>query len=198
MHAVYQEFGVYRGSPAKYPTFEDVLKWLEATPARGRKALWIDSAMRGAKSICFGHMGDVVNTATQPNLAAFLERNVILELDGLTNADKTLIAEALLLWTHHFRLSQPDPETFKHAIIIEEAHHILLRQTGVGQGGEAITDTILREIRELGEAIVLVDQHQVTGTMVATIPHPNTTPSHPKRRGHGRSTPSEGPEPESG
>jgi hypothetical protein len=87
-----------------------------------------------------------------------LNNNVILELDALTNNDKNLIIESMLLWIHHFRLVQPDRECFKHAIFIEEAHHILLKKPG-GAGGEAITDTILREIRELGEAIVLVDQH---------------------------------------
>src|SRR5690606_23085270 len=118
-----------------------------------------DSAMRSLKSICFGHMGHVVNTAVQPNIASLLDRNVILELDSLTNADKTFIIESLLLWIHHYRLSQPDRETLKHFMIIEEAHHILLKRTGAGAGGEAVTDTILREIRELGEAIILVDQH---------------------------------------
>jgi len=159
LHGVYQDFGVYAGPPEEYPTFNDVLAWLEKHPARGRKALWMDSALRGVKSICFGHMGKVVNTAVQPNIAALLDKNVVLELDSLTNADKTLIIESLLLWIHHFRLCQPERETFKHAMIIEEAHHILLRRTGAGSGGEAITDTILREIRELGEAIVLIDQH---------------------------------------
>ena len=158
IHAAYQDFGVYADRAAKYPTFQDVYRWLKDHPVKGRKALWMDSAMRAVQSICFGHMGRVVNTAVQANLGELLERNVILELDGLTNADKTLITEALLLWTHHYRLAQPHRETFKHAIIIEEAHHILRKQTG-GHGGETITETILREIRELGEAIVLVDQH---------------------------------------
>jgi hypothetical protein len=157
IHAVYQEKGVYSAKPVQYPTFNDVLAWLYKHPVKGRQALWMDSTMRGVKSMCFGHMGDVVNTGVQPNLAALLEKNVILELDGLTNADKALITQSLLLWIHHYRIAQPDRETFKHAIIIEEAHHILAKQTG--RGGEVITETILREIRELGEAITLVDQH---------------------------------------
>jgi len=158
LDAVYQEFGLYDRIPGQYPTFLDVLAWLEEHPVKGRKALWMDSTMRGIKSICFGPMGDVVNTPSQPNLAALLNNNVILELDALTNNDKNLIIESMLLWIHHFRLVQPDRECFKHAIFIEEAHHILLKKPG-GAGGEAITDTILREIRELGEAIILVDQH---------------------------------------
>ena len=77
---------------------------------------------------------------------------MVLELDRLTNADKSLIIESMLLWIHHYRMGQEDRETFKHALIIEEAHHILTKKTG-SQG------SVLREIRELGEAIVLVDQH---------------------------------------
>jgi len=157
INAVYNEFKVYKGSPVKYPTFEDVYRWLENNPVKGRKALWMDSAIRTIKSICFGFMGNVVNTSRQPNIGELLTKNVILELDSLTNADKTLIIESLLLWIHHYRLAQPQRETFKHAIIIEEAHHILLKQTGGRK--ETITETVLREIRELGEAIILIDQH---------------------------------------
>jgi hypothetical protein len=158
IHAVYKKFGIYKGKSEPYPTFTDVLDWLENQPVKGRKGLWMDSALRGIKSICFGPMGKVVNTSVQSNLAELLEQNVVLELDRLTNADKALIIESMLLWIHHYRMGQKDRETFKHALIIEEAHHILTKRTG-GQGGESITETVLREIRELGEAIVLVDQH---------------------------------------
>lgn len=157
IHAVFQDSGVYEGDPDRYPTFRDVEQWLKRHPAKGRKALWMDSAIRGMGSLCFGHMGNVVNTAVQPNIADLLDGNVILELDGLTNNDKTFLTEALLLWIHHYRLSQPERETFKHALLIEEAHHILRKQAA--GGSESITETILREIRELGEAIILVDQH---------------------------------------
>jgi hypothetical protein len=44
-------------------------------------------------------------------------------------------------------------------ILVEEAHHVFLRSKQEMMGGEPITDVILREIRELGEAVVLVDQH---------------------------------------
>ena len=156
LHAVYNQFGVYRGRVKRYPTFNDVYQWLEEHPVKGRKALWMDSAMRGIKSICFGHMGQVVNTPNPSNLGKLLEKNAILELDGLSNADKTLITESMLLWIHHYRMRQPDREVFKHAIIIEEAHHILAKQAGVS--AEPITETILREIRELGESLIFVDQ----------------------------------------
>lgn len=165
LHDVYNQFGVYRGRVKRYPTFNDVYRWLEEHPAKGRKALWMDSAMRGIKSICFGHMGQVVNTPDPCSLGKLLEKNVILELDGLSNADKTLITESMLLWIHHYRMRQPDREIFKHAIIIEEAHHILSKQSG--SSAEPITETILREIRELGEALIFVDQCPSTFSPIA-------------------------------
>ncbi len=156
IHAIYQQFGIYRGRVKRYPTFNDVYQWLVEHPVKGRQALWMDSALRGIKSICFGHMGQVVNTPNPSPLGDLLEQNVILELDGLSNADKTLITESMLLWIHHYRMRQPERETFKHVIVIEEAHHILAKQSGVS--AEPITETILREIRELGESLVFVDQ----------------------------------------
>jgi len=74
----------------------------------------------------------------------------------LTDNDKTFFIESLMLWIHHYRLQEPGREKFKHAIIIEEAHHVLLKHK---QSKESIMDVILREIRELGESIILIDQH---------------------------------------
>ncbi len=92
-------------------------------------------------------------------IETLLQKNVIFELDALTNTDKIFFIESLLLWIHHYRMQQSQRETFKHAIIIEEAHHILLKRRLDVEGKESIIDIILREIRELGEAIVIIDQH---------------------------------------
>src|SRR4030042_5738380 len=119
----------------------------------------MDSAMRAVDVLCFGEVGKVLNQRQNIPLDRLLEKNVILELDALTNSDKTYLIESLLLWIHHYRMAQGERETFKHAILIEEAHHILLRKKQEIMGEEAITDIILREVRELGEAIVLLDQH---------------------------------------
>jgi hypothetical protein len=56
-------------------------------------------------------------------------------------------------------LAEGGREKFKHGIVIEEAHHVLLRKKQEVTGEEAVTDVILREIRELGEAVVVLDQH---------------------------------------
>ena len=157
--AVYRDFGVYDGKPEHYPTMLDVQHWLQEHKTKGRESAWMESTARAVGVLCFGEMGRVLNSEAGLPMERLLEKSVILELDALTNSDKTFFIEALLLWIHHHRLAEPDREHFKHAILIEEAHHILLRKKQEASGEEAVTDILLREIRELGEAIVLIDQH---------------------------------------
>lgn len=153
---VYEELGVHRGSPESWPTLSDVKEWLSKAKVRGREAQWMDSAKRAIGTLCYGDIGKVVNVRELSDLRALLKTNAVLELDALTNADKTFLIETMLLWVHHYRLQERTREVLKHAIIIEEAHHVLLKRK---QSKETIMDVILREIRELGEAIILIDQH---------------------------------------
>ena len=155
--SLYRQFGVYRGKPERWPTMQDVLHWLENYKAQGRELNWLASTLRAAAVLCFGQMGKVINVDKQEPLESLLEKNVILELDALTSSDKTFFVEALVLWIHHYRMAQGQREQFKHAIIIEEAHHILLKSEHAAK--ESVMDIVLREIRELGEAIILIDQH---------------------------------------
>lgn len=159
MDSVYREFGVYEGNPGTYPNLNDVKNWLENHRTKGREASWMESALRAVGVLCFGEVGIVLNRRTGLPLDELLKRNVILELDALTNSDKTFLIESLLLWIHHFRMAEGKREEFKHVILIEEAHHVLLRRKQEIMGAEAVTDVILREIRELGESIILIDQH---------------------------------------
>jgi len=157
--SLYREEGLYAGRPRGCPTMASVQKWLSAYGAKGREKGWMESAVRAVETLCFGEVGNVLNKGPFFDIAGLLKQRVVLELDALTNADKTFLIEALLLWIHHYRLAQGHRETFKHAIILEEAHHILLRKKQEATGEETVTDVLLREIRELGESIICLDQH---------------------------------------
>ena len=151
----YLKFGCYDRAPIpRYPTMHDVLKILQNTPAKGRRAMWLDSTLRAVQSLCFGQISDVINVSRNDSIGDLLTKNVSLELNTLAHAEKVFLIETLMIWIHHFRMLEKDRETFKHCLIIEEAHNIL----GASQR-ETVVDILLREIRELGEAIVLVDQH---------------------------------------
>ena len=154
----YRQAGVYDGGAA-YPTFHDVHAYLRARRVNGREANWMASTLRAVGSLTYGPMGETVCARESTDLGDLLKRKVILELDALTDADKVFIVEAMLLFIHHLRLADGEREKLKHVILVEEAHHVFLKAKQEASGGEPITDVILREIRELGEAVVLVDQH---------------------------------------
>jgi hypothetical protein len=156
--ACYRRSGVYEGGD-QYPTFHDVHAHLKSKRVTGREANWMASTLRTLGALTFGPMADTVCAKNPTDIRELLQQNVVLELDTLTDTDKIFLVESLLLHIHHLRLTESGRETLKHVMIVEEAHHVFLRSKQDLSGGEPITDVILREIRELGEAVVLVDQH---------------------------------------
>jgi hypothetical protein len=158
---LFREFGMYDAEPVKrYPTLRDLLDIINGMEAKGREAGWMSSTLRALGALTFGETGKIFNIHQQPNIGELLEQPVILEMDSLTNTDKIFLVESLLLWIHHYRLSSPNGkrEQFDHAIILEEAHHVIGKEKSDLVGGEAITDVIIREIRELGESVIIIDQ----------------------------------------
>lgn len=155
---LFNKRGIYIGSN-NYPSFEEAFQELRRTTFRGRKMLWHHSALRVLSDLSYpGGLGNVVNTKQQIPIDQLLDHNVILELDALSDSDKTFLTEALLLWIYEYRKNTGKREEFKHTIVIEEGHHILSRAKEKNLGGETIMETSLRQIREFGESIIVLDQ----------------------------------------
>jgi len=161
LDAIYADYGVYAGKVERWPTMDDLRAWIDdyvhRASSKELKPQWIASTQRTLQSLCYGDIGRVLNVDTPTPVQELLSKAVILELDALAEQEKTLIIETLLLWIHHFRLQEPDRERLKHVILIEEAHHVLRREEAHAK--ETILDVVLREIRELGEAIIMCDQN---------------------------------------
>lgn len=155
---VYRRSGVYENRVTHWPTMRDVQVALKSRQSVGREAGWMSSALRALSSLCFGEMDVLINQG-HDDLDALLTRPVILELDALTQSDKVFFAQAVLLWIHHRRMVEPIRETFKHAIILEEAHHVLSDERQSLVGGQSVMEITFREIREFGEAMIILDQH---------------------------------------
>jgi hypothetical protein len=156
--AVYEEAGVYENLVQRWPTFKDVLTKARTMDTRGREAGWLSSTLRALSSLCFGGMGDLLNSSSNRSIDHILDGNVILELDGLSQADKTFFVQACLLYLHHKKMAENVRERFDRCILIEEAHHILSGQRTSLTGAESVMDTTYREIREFGVSLILLDQ----------------------------------------
>ena len=136
-------------------TFRQMQEKVLKQKKRARELLWWASVKRTLNAINYPGLGEVVNCQRGYPIPELLNKRVILELDGLSDSDQAFIIGSLLLWIYHYRLRQPEREVLKHFIVIEEAHHLFLET----RKEEDIADIIMREIRELGEAIIVIDQH---------------------------------------
>jgi hypothetical protein len=136
-------------------TFKEMQEKVLNQKKRARELLWWASVKRTLNAINYPGLGEMVNCIKGYPIADLLNKKVILELDGLSGSDQAFVIGSLLLWIYHFRMRQPEREILKHFIIIEEAHHLFLKT----RQQEDIADIIMREIRELGESIIIIDQH---------------------------------------
>lgn len=156
---VYEKCGFLDGTRRQIPTFAQVLDYIAKKPLQGRMGLWKASTLRVLTSLCFRHgLGSVVNTSGEFDYDTLLRTPAVLELEALSNVDKVFLTEALILWIYEFRKNEGKREQFKHALVIEEGHHILSRHKENVDGEETIMETCLRQIREFGEAVVVIDQ----------------------------------------
>lgn len=127
--------------------------------SRGHEAGWLSSTLRALSSLCFGDMDKLLNTNNNQSLNHILDKSVVLELDALTQSDKVFFASCMLMWIHGKRIAETNRETLKRVTLIEEAHHLLSDERRSLAGGQSVMEIIFREIREFGEALVLLDQH---------------------------------------
>ncbi len=156
---VYDKCGVLSGTMKEAPTFLRVRDYVKRKQVQGRMMLWKASALRVLESVCFRHgLGPVMNRSKPWDYETLLTKPVILELDTLSDVDKVFFTEAMVLWLYEFRKREGKRETFKHAIVIEEGHHILSEMKERAEGAETIMETCLRQIREFGEAVIVIDQ----------------------------------------
>ena len=154
----YDRCGVFDGEE-NYPTFNLVENFVQKRVTRGRMSLWQASALRALAHLTYTRgLGSVVNVSDKLIPDQILSGKVVLELDALSDVDKVFFIETLLLWIYEYRKNEGKRETFKHAIVIEEGHHVLSSWKEQHEGQETIMETCIRQIREFGESVIVIDQ----------------------------------------
>ena len=160
---VFEGWGVYKGS-SHYPNWQHVKRMLEikAREARGREATWYESALRIATVLTFGDFGKVINYDGKKSLSVedLFDKQVIFELNSLGSVEKKFFAEYLLTYIYKLKKANQTKvdEGFKHAIIVDEAHNIFLKNKP-SFVSESVTDMVYREMREYGTCLICLDQH---------------------------------------
>jgi hypothetical protein len=138
-------------------TFKDIMGYVDRYSADKREGEWKITTLDMLFKLTTGPIGRLMNSESNLNLADIFERPVILELTGLgSETDRSFFTQALFLWLYYHRLAQGRAGGVRHVTIIEEAHNLFLRNSGNEQ---SIHDFVLRQLRELGESVVLLDQN---------------------------------------
>lgn len=160
---VFEGWEVYKGSK-HYPNWQHIKRMLEikAREAKGREATWYESALRIASVLTFGDFGKVINYDGKRSLSVedLFDKQVIFELNSLGNVEKKFFAEYLLTYIYKLKKAnqRKTDEGFKHAIVVDEAHNIFLKNKTFFVT-ESVTDMVYREMREYGTCLICLDQH---------------------------------------
>jgi hypothetical protein len=166
MNEMYRDFGVYKGSE-NYPTWYQIKDRLEEKAdqqrmKRGRESEWLESALRIAHVLTFGHFGTAINHKGDYEMSVeeMLKKKIIFELHTLNNPEKKFFCEFLLAYIYKMMKSNSKnmDDSFNNAIIVDEAHNIFLKDKTKFLK-ESVTDMIYREVREYGISLICLDQH---------------------------------------
>ncbi|MEX2217668.1 MAG: DUF87 domain-containing protein [Phycisphaerales bacterium] len=142
-------------------SLSDVIKEVEQASGHARVRAWQVSALRALRSLEFSRSTGSLDGDAEPDqlrlVQMLLQRSAIVELDALPQGAKRFLIPMLCLWVYHARLGAPEREKLKLVIVVEEAHQILYPHPRGTH--ETVMEMLLRQCRELGIGIVVVDQH---------------------------------------
>ncbi len=153
-----------------FPTFNDMLKKIETVVTEQKfderlKNDYIGSIRARLQSLVLGSKGLMLDTKRSVDFDDLLDRQVVLELEGIKNgSEKALIMGFVLsafneaVRARYLRERKAHP----HIILIEESHRLLSRfvpgdSLNKKQAVETFAD-MLAEIRKYGESLIIVDQ----------------------------------------
>ena len=141
----------------RWPSIEDVLKVVEEMETKERSSGWKISAIRALESVQYAQITNSDQNSQNALVENLCHGSTILELDGLNHGAKKFIIPLLCSWIYYYRLARSDREKLRLVIFIEEAHHVFYRQEQ--RAKVSLMDVLMRQCREVGIAMVVIDQH---------------------------------------
>lgn len=148
------------------PSVAEIMAEAEKLPEKDRMRGWKISALRALESLAFAEaVESPIPKPERGNLREsqegmarkLLHESTIIELDALSQASKKFLIPLLCLWLYYVKLGSRERERLGLVILVEEAHHLLYRNDHRAQ--ESVMEMLLKMCRELGIAMIVIDQH---------------------------------------
>jgi hypothetical protein len=143
------------GYPA--PSVQQLIAEVEQMPATDRVRGWKISAIRALETLEFSNVTGTDARSQEEFTRSLLDRSTIVELDALDQGSKRFLIPLMCLWLYYVQLGEPAREKLRLVVFVEEAHHVLYRQEQ--RAKESVMNLLLRQCREIGIAIIVIDQH---------------------------------------
>lgn len=159
IYRLYKIYGIFDGED-KYPSFKelaDVLRY-EKQPLVTKQARYLETTINRVEAMSLT-IGDMFDCRRGFPLDELLQKNVVIELDGLAEEIQQFLVEIILVWIYFYRVGQGDRGKLRHCIVFDEARKVFDRNKELGhESGIPIIDYITAKTREFGEGLIVGDQ----------------------------------------
>lgn len=157
-----------RAAVGHYPTLGDLQRTAQGVVARIGYGKEVTADVRGFVDVRMGSLregtpGRFFEGGHPLDIDSLLSRNVVLELEDITNdQDKAfLIGAVLIRIVEHLRVrfGQDAAPGLRHVTVVEEAHRLLKNvEHGPAVAAVELFASLLAEIRAYGEGVIVVEQ----------------------------------------
>ncbi|AQQ71408.1 type IV secretion/conjugal transfer ATPase, VirB4 family [Limihaloglobus sulfuriphilus] len=135
---------------------------------KSRSRGWKTTAMRALEELKLANLTGGSSKEQQMFTIGLATSINVIELDSLSISTRKFIIPLLFSWIYQVKLSSSQREKLSLVLILEEAHNVLYRTQ---RSTETLTEQLLRQAREIGIGVILVDQQpsQISPTVLGNV-----------------------------
>jgi hypothetical protein len=155
------------------PSVDQLIEELELVSESGkedksRSRGWKTTAMRALEELKLANLTGGSSKEQQMFTIGLATSINVIELDSLSISTRKFIIPLLFSWIYQVKLSSSQREKLNLILILEEAHNVLYRTQ---RSTETLTEQLLRQAREIGIGVILVDQQpsQISPTVLGNV-----------------------------
>jgi len=159
---LYKMYGVFEGKN-NYPSFIELSQKLESIKfsLASREASYLQ-VIKNRVRATIHTIGNILDCEKGFPIEKLLERNVVIELDGLMDDMQNFLLEVLLTWVYTYRVSRGKRNILQHGIFFDEAKRVFdVNKERSPASGIPIIDIITDRAREFGESLIVADQEPI-------------------------------------
>jgi len=159
LHKLYEMYGVFEGKDT-HPSMFELQELLGDTrfSLATKDARYLET-VRNRIDVMILALDRVLDCSDGFPISELLNRNVVIELEGLAEDIQNFLIETILVWIYNYRLAQGHRGQLRHCIVFDEAKRVFDRNKELNPAaGIPIIDIITDRAREFGEALIVADQ----------------------------------------